>query len=305
MSQPHDPSEPYRKAVAKGQKLLDMMRASDSAAGALLNPPKPSATSEMLSQTLLEEWGYIRSVHPYDALEDNDFLEAMSLLNLTAKDQSTALWMRDQHDESVTRGGIEYWPTSGDFSSWVDRANGLLIAENNHSPAAIVAESGDDSWPLPKLKHWSDVVYLQWTDPRLQHLTNDLRKVVRLRIENTETLAVIARVVGEHHANNGTTEHRRLYDTGLTLDVETEAAIALLGTPNGSGVAWLLIQHKHRLGWKVVDSVTLFWDGDSKSKYGEFPSLLFRLKDVEAGLETLGSSAEQSGQSVSTRKVGE
>jgi hypothetical protein len=117
MSQPHDPSEPYRKAVAKGQKLLDMMRASDLAAGALLNPPKPSATSELLSQTLPEEWGYIRSVHPYDALEDNDFLEAMSLLNLTAKDQSTALWMRDQHDESVTRGGIEYWPTSGDFSS--------------------------------------------------------------------------------------------------------------------------------------------------------------------------------------------
>jgi hypothetical protein len=292
MSQPHDPSEAYRKAVAKGQKLLNMMRASDSAAGALLNPPKPSATSELLSQSLLEEWGYCRALHPYNALQDKRFLEAMDLLTLSALDQSTGLWLRDRHEESVTRGGMVYEPTLGHFSSWVDRANGLLVAEYNHSPAAIVAESGVNSWPLPKLKHWSDSLYLQWTDPRLQHLPNDLDKIVRLRIINDDTLAVIRHVKDEYHANNGTTEHGPLKDSGLTLDVDTEAAKALLGTPNGSGVAWLLIQHKHHLGWKVVDSVTLFWDGSSRRDYPDNPSLLFRLKDVEAGPETLGSSAE-------------
>ena len=69
---------------------------------------------------------------------------------------------------------------------------------------------------------------------------------------------------------------------GFTWAAETEAK-ALLGTPNGSGIAWLLIQHKRQLGWKMVDSVTLFWKDGHEGDLGSNPSLLFRIKDVEDG----------------------
>jgi hypothetical protein len=41
----------------------------------------------------------------------------------------------------------------------------------------------------------------------------------------------------------------------ISYYINTDEAQALLGTPNGCDIAWLLIQHKlkHQLGHKVVD----------------------------------------------------
>lgn len=67
-----------------------------------------------------------------------------------------------------------------------------------------------------------------------------------------------------------------------TFDARDERAQALLGTPNGSGVAWVLIQRKRYLGIKVVDKVTMFvsvftYDEGDRTKV---PNLLFHIKDV-------------------------
>lgn len=49
----------------------------------------------------------------------------------------------------------------------------------------------------------------------------------------------------------------------MVLDIDDPRAKAVLGTPNGNGVAWLLGQHKKQLGVKYVDQINIFGcDGD-------------------------------------------
>ena len=64
---------------------------------------------------------------------------------------------------------------------------------------------------------------------------------------------------------------------GLTFDMDSDAAKVLLQTPNGKGVAWLLVNHKKAFGVKTVGKVQL-WNaskgGDAKCR------MLFYVEDV-------------------------
>jgi hypothetical protein len=78
---------------------------------------------------------------------------------------------------------------------------------------------------------------------------------------------------------------------GLTWNIQTEEEKALLVTPNGSGVGWLLVQHEEQLGWKTIESVTLFWSSEAAIDMDrQFTSLLFRLVDF-GKIETDGTIA--------------
>ena len=285
----------YNDAVAKGQKSLNMMRADDHAAGKMLNPPQVSAASRFLDQASLQNWGYTRIVDLVDsgfALRPTNFAKFLHTvgLYLEAKtNEGNAIWVEDFHLNSITHMEKLYPSTAARFVSFIDRPHGLLVASCNHNPAWCAAETGTlSSIALPKLQHWSDIAYLQWTDPSLQSLPNDLKYVVRLSIVNEDTIAVIQRIGDDFYEANGRSIW--LYveaNGGITWDVETEEAKALLGTPNGSGVAWLLAQHKRELGHKVVESVTLFWnDTYERPEITYYPSLLFQIRDcVGKGIE--------------------
>jgi hypothetical protein len=58
----------------------------------------------------------------------------------------------------------------------------------------------------------------------------------------------------------------------------TDEGKAILGSPNGRGVAFFLYQHKNILGIKTVDSVTIFstTGGDGEAWY----QAIFTLKDL-------------------------
>ncbi|KAJ4373528.1 Mitochondrial import inner membrane translocase subunit tim8 [Didymella sp. IMI 355093] len=62
---------------------------------------------------------------------------------------------------------------------------------------------------------------------------------------------------------------------GVNSDDEVEAALALLGSPNGIAAAYFLIQHKEQLGWKYVWNVKIFLSS------GKFPDtyILFYVSD--------------------------
>jgi hypothetical protein len=61
---------------------------------------------------------------------------------------------------------------------------------------------------------------------------------------------------------------------GVTFDIESEEGKAILGTPNGAGTAWLLIQRKRELGRRRIEKVTVFHAGMKEDMFG-WPSLLF------------------------------
>jgi len=69
--------------------------------------------------------------------------------------------------------------------------------------------------------------------------------------------------------------------------MDNAEALALLGTPNGTGVAWLLSQYQKELGHKVVKNVTLFWERSAIKDEGfkTLPSLVFRLMDFNRETE--------------------
>ena len=60
---------------------------------------------------------------------------------------------------------------------------------------------------------------------------------------------------------------------------------ALLGTPHGSGVAWLLASHGSQLGHKIVKSITIFgapWqDRDERVDMEETrPTMIFEIETI-------------------------
>jgi hypothetical protein len=91
--------------------------------------------------------------------------------------------------------------------------------------------------------------------------------ILRHKIQNSRTSRILDHITGAHgHAGYSAWP-------GLTFDACSEEGKVILGTPNGVGVAWLLIQRKKELEKKRVEKITLF-SAPSKGDY-VFASLLF------------------------------
>lgn len=142
---------------------------------------------------------------------------------------------------------------------------------------------------LPELKFWSDVAYLQWSEVNKEN--NELRYVVRHGITNATTISVIRQLLARDGLPDPRSGRMKWPDT---VWMDEEAIAALLGTPNGSGIARLLIHHKRQLGHKIVKEVMLF--GFSELRGSHEPSLVFKFEDAvmsEGNGAEVGGSEEQ------------
>ncbi|KAH6858863.1 hypothetical protein BKA58DRAFT_444049 [Alternaria rosae] len=119
---------------------------------------------------------------------------------------------------------------------------------------------------VPKLNHWSDIAYLQWLSKANENL--ELRYVLRYSVMDDVTRFVLTYL--SLQGRFALKEWR-----GTTYSAGSVEFNALLGSPNGAGVAYLLIQHKKGLGHKTVDKVTVF-----KKKWDTM--LLFHITDVDS-----------------------
>lgn len=127
-----------------------------------------------------------------------------------------------------------------------------IIATDTRSPRSRLLERTHGSITeseiirrLPPLNRFSDVVWTVWNrvceeaskDP------SSLRYIGRDRIANSDTTAVINEVFAKKGAVVGW--------PGYTYGIDSEDGQALLGTPHGVGVAWLLIDRVGKLGTRV------------------------------------------------------
>lgn len=62
----------------------------------------------------------------------------------------------------------------------------------------------------------------------------------------------------------------------------------MVGSPNGLAVGYFLAQHKHRLGNKAVEKVTVF-----RPDRGGMPYLLFWVEDAPGVAQVQGLLAEE------------
>lgn len=87
---------------------------------------------------------------------------------------------------------------------------------------------------------------------------------------------------------------REYFTAGSYLREGSEETLALLGTPNGCGVAWLLVRHNEVVGRRII-RVGLWSD---LKKQPLTPNLLFHNKNTEAldvGVEKLFACIEKLG----------
>ena len=63
--------------------------------------------------------------------------------------------------------------------------------------------------------------------------------------------------------------------------MNSDHAIALLGTAHGAGVSWLLAQHRDQLGHKVIAGITIFYSDEPLDRDRAL-NLLFGLRDANA-----------------------
>ena len=104
---------------------------------------------------------------------------------------------------------------------------------------------------LPDVKTWSDVTFVEWQS-QAQASGQDikgLKYVIRYHVVNTDTIQIIDRAAGDES---------HIEWPGVTMPMSDEKGQAVLGTPNGAGIAYLLATHKAQLGQKTVESV-LVW----------------------------------------------
>ncbi|KAL8826158.1 MAG: hypothetical protein Q9170_007510 [Blastenia crenularia] len=110
----------------------------------------------------------------------------------------------------------------------------------------------------PPLSRLSDMMWTMWklTCGEKHKNPGDLRWIARNRITNADTVGIMTEIF-----TRGTTKQPVRFP-GLTFGMDTEEGLALLGTPNGVTVAWLLLDRTKELG-KRMPVVTIF---------GQFPT---------------------------------
>ena len=131
--------------------------------------------------------------------------------------------------------------------------------------------------------HWSDGVYAMWLTTCAQSgiSPTSLRYEARLTVTNPHTVAVINRIQIKHRSYTMPV----LQPSGPTA----ESFRALLGTPNGAGPVYALMDHKRSLGKKTIASISIF-----RPRHQSSADLLFKLKDFSASSPIKGSSTNES-----------
>jgi hypothetical protein len=144
----------------------------------------------------------------------------------------------------------------------------------------------------PALERWSDLAWLGITNPKVKAKGTDytpasihnqpkwnvknLRYVLRASVGNHETLGILYYVAAlKQGASSGTHWKIKPFRERVDLDANSHEGRAIIGTPNGLGTAWMLIQHKKELGVKKISKVSLFQDEGASS-----PSILFTIENA-------------------------
>lgn len=200
--------------------------------------------SEYTSFESLAEYGWTThgSNHPNF---DDETIDALKALGVSTEASANQHYY-SQHDQTTTHEGVLYPASDGTYSNVFNADGGVIVAEGNWAPTL----EKNNIKVLTPLREYSDVVFLTW-----QKVAGDKIKgfkyIIRHQIINLDTLAVLREVLQRRG------EQLKAWP-GVKISMPDKDALAILGTPNGRGVGWILIQHKLQLGPKNIKDVTIF-----------------------------------------------
>lgn len=251
--------------------------------------------SKWTSYDDLGKYGWVRrgETHPFKIHEQSGLSKVMKYLEVSSKDEDQ--WaVGDQHIKESTVDGKTYLPTNARYNNKYNME--LITADfnfgpRNKGPLKVPPVTGDPN-PFPPLEHFSDVVYLEFV--RLMKSNdrpiNKLKGVLRSHVVNFDTGEIAERALGMRRYEMA--RNKDLAWPGKDFDADSDELAALVASPNGRGVAWLLATHKE-LGRKTISSARVFYDSGI--------SILFVFKDLDGEPAESHEPAEQDPSSGDTK----
>ncbi|KAL8748656.1 MAG: hypothetical protein Q9184_007161 [Pyrenodesmia sp. 2 TL-2023] len=125
------------------------------------------------------------------------------------------------------------------------QGKGTIISEANFSPGFQREKVGSKE-AVPEMNRWSDIVWLLWAQEAGDKVGN-LRFIFRDKVRNEVTREIIKHV----HGLQDKPDTLDLPWPGHRYDMRTDDGKALLASPQGIGVAYLIKDHSNMVGRKV------------------------------------------------------
>jgi len=112
------------------------------------------------------------------------------------------------------------------------------------------------------------VVSLEWQKQAQAngHDVQGLKYVFRFEVVNPATVMTAERAAGLSFKAEW---------PGITFSMSDERGQAMLGTPNGAGIGYLLATHKEQLGDKTIETAQAWWQafqGHSTTRHILYPA---------------------------------
>ena len=169
-------------------------------------------------------------------------------------------------------------PTGGFYRNFYNPTQAVIIAVDNVSPGA--ASNGA---PRPELGRFSDLLWLEWKHQCGLAGTNvgSLQYMVRSNIITGDTIQVIEDVLERLDKPLEPPPWDQAVEVPVgTRGLATREGTALLGTPHGFGVAYMLLQHRQFIN-KRIGSIVIYSTRANPNSPSQV-NMLFKLVDVDA-----------------------
>jgi hypothetical protein len=224
--------------------------------------------------------------------------DAVKALKFSTDDQKNIQYKLEQV-KNATIKGKKCQSSNGLYSNVINTDGGIFALENT-SPRTRGATqkpplNGTPGNELVPLQFWADVSFLQLADACKgdEKCVKGLKLIVKCHPENNVTNRIATQALG------GLTEWTKW--PGKSFSKESQQFAAVMATPSGQGVAWMLLTHREQLGWKYVESIDIW---SEKSHDSDQTLYAFNLNSRSDSKQPSTRTIREVGVSVSRRSSG-
>ncbi|KAF5589124.1 hypothetical protein FPCIR_6912 [Fusarium pseudocircinatum] len=271
------PTDPYEIALRKGEALYCDMKATQAALEAK-NGKSAESPSYLQKHGLeaYEGWDKLANQKPTFGDRLNEALKGIgaptNLYHYNWVNLGGGDWYSDPAgflDDSLDLDEAEVKAvaaTGANFASSFSLNPGVIIADHNVGVKYAAGQSSPidkETTALTHIQQWSDAVWMQWDRVCSESGgdVQDLKYIIRAQIVNHATLKIVFQAIlnkyeRDHKKKSLGPWKKRIV---ITHQKDPKELYAILGSPNGSGAAYMLINHKSRLGGaRVINKVEVF-----------------------------------------------
>ncbi|TEA10519.1 hypothetical protein C8034_v009635 [Colletotrichum sidae] len=213
----------------------------------------------------LEKWGWVPYVwRPPFTTKKPDFGnkldEAFADTAFPVDMEQSALYNVVHEKEFTYKNGRKGQPTRGHYTNVAVARSGAFIFDSNFSPKyARVSNKAinpnKNPGDIPDLDTLSDLAWFQWHDScmAIGASPGSLKVVFRSRITYVPTYDTVIEALRK-------AGHDRVpgWNQRITLSMDEDEGMAILGTAHGASTAWMLLQHKKDMGLKAIKEVVVW-----------------------------------------------